>query len=197
MVINAEGDVATPAEQGETVWSELSSAGVETRVVRVAGGQHVMWGWDPCVDVPVTAFLLDPADPSVPAETACDVGMLAGYVPLSPATAAEVDRAIDLLYAFATELYAVPYFPSAEEAFGCDRGGSVGVDDALGLTLSACAFFPDLTVDGTGLYDETTGTLRLEVTLTGAHEGTLTYVEDEAGVTVEGTFDGATVNESE
>ena len=156
-----------------------------------------MWGWgNACVDPPVTAFLLDPADPSLPSETDCDDGMLAGYVPLSPATAAEVDKALDLFYALATELWAVPYFPSPE-TFGCDRGGFVSLNDALELTLSACAFFPDLTVDGTGSYDEATGKLTLTLTFTGAHEGSVTYFEDDTGIHVDGTFDGAAVSETE
>lgn len=197
LLINAEGDVATPVAQGEAVFSALQAAGAPGRVIRVAGGRHVMWGWgNACVDAPVTAFLLDPSDPSLASESACDDGMLAGYVPLSPATAAEVDDALALFAALATELWAVPYFPSAE-TFGCDRGGFVAVDDELAMTLSACAFFPDLTVDGTGSYDEATGKLSLTLSFTGAHEGEVTYFEDETGLHVDGTFDGATVSETE
>lgn len=195
IVINAEGDVATPVDQGETVLAELRSAGNRALGVSVKGGHHVMWGSDTCVDAVVTPFLLDPNDPGLALDTTCDAGMLDYYEPLSPATSAEVTTALDLAYYFSAEEWSLPYFPYPD-SYGCNLGGTVVVDDNLDITISDCAFTPDLTVNGTGHYDEDAEKLTLEITFTGAHTGTLSYDETWEAIHTSGTFDGMTVDES-
>ncbi|MFO0747857.1 MAG: alpha/beta fold hydrolase [Myxococcota bacterium] len=56
LIVNADGDDATPHEQGAAVAARNTAAGV----IEVSGGEHVMYGYgNTCVDDAVNAFLLD------------------------------------------------------------------------------------------------------------------------------------------
>jgi pimeloyl-ACP methyl ester carboxylesterase len=193
LVINADADIATPVVQGRAVVSGLRSAGASVREIAVAGGHHVMWGSDACVDAAASAFLFDPETPR--ADTRCDVGVLGPALALMPADAAAYADAAAFVSAFATELAALPEFPYPS-AWGCDAGGTGEIDDFGALAFDACRPVPDLDlqVDGGGAYDWDTGALSLEITVMGAHTGTLSYAQDAGGeATVSGTWDGARV----
>jgi pimeloyl-ACP methyl ester carboxylesterase len=193
LVINADADIATPGVQGRAVVAGLRAAGASVREVRVAGGHHVMWGSDACVDAAASEFLFDPETARPDAD--CDVGVLGPALPLMPADAAAYADAADFVSAFATELAALPEFPYPS-GWGCDAGGAGAIDDFGELAFDACRPVPglDLLVDGGGAYDWDTGALSLELTVSGAHAGTLSYAQDaEGGATVSGTWDGAAV----
>lgn len=193
LVINADADIATPVVQGRTVVSGLRAGGADVREISVAGGHHVMWGSDDCVDAAVSAFLFAPD--TARADVACDVGVTGPALPLMATDAAAYSDAVDFVAAFATELAALPDFPYPS-AWGCDAGGAGAIDDFGGLTFDACrpALGLELAVDGGGAYDWDTGALTLEISVSGVHTGELVYTQDADGeATLSGTWDATAV----
>lgn len=193
LVINADADIATPVVQGRGVVDGMRAAGGDVREVAVAGGHHVMWGSDDCVTVAVNSFLLDPADPAVSGDLSCPVGMIDGYDALSPDQVEDYEDPEVLAVSIATELYWLPDFPGPS-AWGCDRAGSLELTEDGEIALRACSFVEDVIVDGVGTWDDELEQLELELQISGTHEGSLTYVEDEVMLTITGTYNGQPVN---
>jgi pimeloyl-ACP methyl ester carboxylesterase len=194
LLVNAEGDVATPGEQGEAVFAALRASGGDAWAIHVAGGHHVMWGYDPCVDPIVVDFLFDPDDPSAPRERTCDAGLVDPYLRLGPLAGAELTTALEVGDALANEILALPGFPWSGRQ-GCDRGGSVAISYDLEVSLEGCVFFDGLTIDGHGGYDWETGELRFTVELSGVHTGSITYENEKNRAKVSGMFDGQEVGD--
>jgi pimeloyl-ACP methyl ester carboxylesterase len=72
LFVNADGDVATPFEQGDGMFKALVNDGAPVAAVTVSGGHHVMVNvGDACVDAVVSAFLFDPAGVADGTEHAC------------------------------------------------------------------------------------------------------------------------------
>lgn len=187
LVINADADIATPVEQGQSLVASLVAQKQAVRELAVKGGHHVMYGSDDCVNAATSGFLLDPS--SVTTDVACDVGLVSGYAPLSSDDAADYGQASVFGSALTTELFALPFFPDDVE-WSCDVSGGVSVDPDGSVTLAGCSFVNDLVVDGSGSWDAGSGVLTLSIVVSGTHQGTLDVVSDGAGVTVSGSWDG-------
>jgi hypothetical protein len=194
LLVNAQGDVATPVDQGEAVAAGLEAASGDVRVVSVDGGHHVMWGSSThCVDPIVNGFLVDPADATLARRTACDDGWMQPYLALGPVDLSQAD-ALATARAVAVEILALPYFPYSERV-GCDRGGTARTYEHI--DLRGCSFFEGLVVDGTGhgSYGSTNVTLALD--FSGIHTGSLKVTKQAEKVHVAGTFDGEDVDASD
>ncbi len=190
LVINADADVATPVEQGRSLVSGLKARGFDAFELAVAGGHHVMWGSDECVNVAVTDYLLDPA--SLSADVACDPGLVAEYLPLTSSDPADYAVADDFLAALMLDLYALPDFP-LEGVWSCNQGGGVSADFDGTLTLERCSFVDQVFVDGTGSYDAELDQLELVLTVSGAHNGQLVYLRGPEQESLSGTWDGTSL----
>lgn len=187
LVINADADIATPVEQGQSLVASLAAQQQMVHELAVIGGHHVMYGSDDCVNASTSGFLLDPS--SLTGDVTCDVGLVFGYAQLSPDDASGYAQASAFASSLTTELFALPFFPYDVE-WSCDVSGGVSVD-ADEVTLSGCSFVSNLTVDGSGSWDATSGALTLSVMVSGSHQGMLEISFDGSETTVSGTWDGA------
>jgi pimeloyl-ACP methyl ester carboxylesterase len=201
LVLNATTDPATPYAGAQSVFENLSDGYLVTQV----GGPHVIFGWgNECVDGLVTEFLVNDTLPAE-RETTCEGYVADDFIPLAYANAEEYASPLEALYAVDNEINYLPeyyYNISADiNAIACPYGGTFTFEfgDTSDLyTLSDCAFSQGFVMTGNGSYDYDSGLFTLEVDVTGAKEGSLTYTRDaEYALYVTGEYGGETIDISE
>ena len=198
-VLGATADPATPVENGQSVYGRLDDGYLMT----TQGGAHVIFGrGDACPDETITAFLVDGRRPTQ-RETICEGAMYDPYESLSPMAASAFVDPLEAMIAADAEFYYLPeYFYwdyITPTTIGCPYGGTLSfaaTDTGEAYTLEACAFAQGFVMTGVGEYDYETGLFTLEVTISGAKTGTLTYVRDdnEGTSSLTGEFDGQSVD---
>jgi len=183
LVLNADGDPATPVTNGYAVFDRVKNGAMVT----MEGGPHVIWGRGlSCPDEIVFGLMLDGRKPEK-RELVCSQDFLQPYVPIA---VADTGTAFGLAMAVETELEHSPDLLNWDGieplTFGCDFGGTLTASEAEAGTayvFEDCAWWPGLSLsgDGVSIYagDGTRPdglTLNLEVS--GTHRGTLTYRHD-------------------
>jgi pimeloyl-ACP methyl ester carboxylesterase len=201
LVLNADGDPATPVTNGYAVFDNAKNSAMVT----MENGPHVIWGRGlDCPDAIVFGLLLDGRKPEK-REQVCKQDFLDPYV---PTTAADTGSAFELATAVETELEQSPDILNWDGVepltFGCDFGGTVTASEAeagTGYVFEDCAWWPDLRLRGDGVYiyagDGTKPDgLTLDLEAVGAHRGAFTYRHDTStdARSVAGEYDGKKVS---
>ena len=195
-VLGAEDDPITPIAGAEAIASRLSDG----YLIRTSGGPHVTFArGDPCVDGPVTGFLLDGRRPS--SRTIACAGQIAEpYVPRSPKTRAGYADALDAMVALENEVWADPAYVlwdgAADLRFGCRAGGFVVVSPETaqdGIRFADCQVVAGLPITGSGSYTFASGLLTWSII---APDGSLDYQSSADRQHVAGTWQGKEVDES-
>ncbi|HNO32393.1 MAG TPA: alpha/beta hydrolase, partial [Anaerolineales bacterium] len=198
LVLGAIADPATPVSNGQNVFSRLSNGYLVTQ----EGGPHVIYGRGvSCIDDLVTAFLVNDELPSQK-ETTCEGAVITDFVPLAPLSVKETPDLLDLFYAIDNEIYYLPEYYDWDvvtpTTVGCPFGGTFSLeatDTGDSLSLDACSFIDGLALTGNGSHNYDDGSLTLEVTVTGANDGTLTYTSSGDGsLTLTGEYGGEPVD---
>ena len=200
LVMVGTADPATPIDNARRIIRHLADG----YLVIEQGGPHVIFGWgNPCVDDLVTDFLVRGVPPA--RETACDGVVIDEYIPLAPKDAADFANPLEALASVDTEIYYLPEYMSwdgeTSTRVGCPYGGTLSLEpSSVGetLTFSACAFSRGFALSGGGEIDYGKGSLRLQVSVTGSHTGSLVYLREGNGDTrVTGEYAGASIDLSE
>jgi pimeloyl-ACP methyl ester carboxylesterase len=197
LVLNSDSDPATPVDNGYAVFDHARNASMVT----MQGGPHVIFGRGiDCPDKIVLGLMLDGRKPER-REEICKEDFLDPYVPL---TESRTGDPFGLAQAIETELGQTPdltgwdgYSPLT---FGCDFGGTLSATAArsgVEYTFADCALWPGLKINGDGVsIDAGDGGrpdgLTLDVEISGAHQGKLTYRHDTTteARSLSGDFDG-------
>jgi pimeloyl-ACP methyl ester carboxylesterase len=195
IILVATADPITPVANANRLASRLS----DVHLFLTTGGPHVTFGWgEPCPDELVATYLAEGTLPDGRV-TVCENVVADDYLPIAPESASEVAEAESFLTALDDHIlntndYWYRYDAEEELAIGCDFGGTLTyspTDTGTDLELDGCAFTEGLAQTGTGVVDDETGGLTLEVTVP---DGALTYARDGEGeITVDGTFLGQEV----
>jgi pimeloyl-ACP methyl ester carboxylesterase len=181
IVMNGTADPATPYHQAVDVYHRLDDGYLITKT----GGPHVIFGWgDPCVDGPVTEFLVNGKAPPQ-RETTCEGVVAEDYVPLPPEQAADFADKLDAMSSIDTELNLLPEYASWDGSepteVGCPSGGTLrfapdGKDgEKQALSFHHCTFTRGFTVTGAGTYDVEADAIRLNLTTDGRWDCRLRY----------------------
>lgn len=201
LVLNATLDPATPFEEGKAVFERLADA----YHIYVEGGRHSIYGFgEECPDRYVTEFLVNGMVPDQ-REIVCewDPAVVSPYVPFMPEDVSMYSDPLDIFLAIDEELLYTPeYYYSLfeeEETFACRFGGSFTfAPSEAGETYSYenCAFTNGFAMTGTGSYNYNEGVLTLNSEVSGAKEGTLTYIHNFADGTASltGDYGGETID---
>jgi pimeloyl-ACP methyl ester carboxylesterase len=198
LVLNADTDGPTPVVNAMRVFGRLE----DSYLVLLEGGPHVIFDWGyACVDELVSEAIASGEPPSIRV-TVCDGDVADPYVANAPDDATGYDEPLEAASTVADQLTAdseyVYWDGAASLEMGCDHGGALSYvprDSGADVVLDACEWTDGVPVSGTGAVDFSTGAVAtLEVELP---EGALTYADDGATVTVEGTYNGAPVATSE
>ncbi|MBI5298136.1 MAG: alpha/beta fold hydrolase [Chloroflexi bacterium] len=201
LVLNATLDPATPFHEGQAVFQNLADG----YHIYVEGGVHSIYGWgESCPDDLVTDFLVN-GNPPAQRETICEweQAVTAPYVPILAKDASAYSNPLDLLMAIDDEIrYTPEYYNSSfaeDQSFGCRYGGTFtfGPSD-VGETyrFETCGFLEGFSITGTGSYDYDSGVFTLEMQVTGAQDGNLTYTrkDNEGTYSLIGTYGGQDIN---
>ena len=200
LVLGSTADPATPYSHALAVFSNLADGCLITQ----EGGPHVIYGRDnPCIDDPVTAFLVGDRMPAQRRIT-CRGSIIDDFVPLAPRHASAFTTPLQALVFADAEIYYLPEYYYWDYvtpvSIGCPYGGTLSfAPSARGetFTLDACSFSEGLMLTGFGAYDYGTAVFTLEVEVRGAFEGVLLYKRDARGrFTITGTINGKAVKES-
>ena len=201
LVLNADGDPATPIVNGYAVFDHARNA----YMVTMRGGPHVIFGRGlACPDEIVFGLMLDGRKPEK-REQVCEQDFLDTY---SPLTASGTGDAFGLARAVETELAQSPDLADWDGydplTFGCDFGGTVTATAARAgtdYTFKDCAWWPGLRVSGDGISIDTgDGTdpdgLTLHITVAGTHRGAIAYRHDTTteARSLSGDYDGKDVS---
>lgn len=181
LVLNGSNDPITPISMAYSVLDNARNA----YGVFMTGGPHVIWGrGHACPDGIVQALLYDGTLP-VAREQVCEQDPIASYTPLTLTNPAQMSRPFDVARAIETELqHFVPLVTWHGEhpvSIGCPFGGSMMVtpgDRGTDFAFIDCKFWQDLTFTGTAvdvLMDEPDDGITLDLAITGASQGSLTY----------------------
>ena len=204
LVLNATLDPATPFQEGKSVYENLADG----YHIYVEGGVHSIYGWgNSCPDDYVTNFLVDGTVPSQ-RETVCqwDPSVISPYVAIAASETSAYKDPLGIMIAIDDEIkYTPEYLYSSfeeDQTIGCPYGGTFtfGPSDAgEALTFTSCGFLKDFSMAGSGSYDYNTGVIKLEVQVSGAKDGTLTYTHNvsEDTYTLTGTYGGQDINLSQ
>jgi pimeloyl-ACP methyl ester carboxylesterase len=198
LVLGATADPITPVQYGEAVFSRLADG----YLITTQGGAHVTFGrGNACPDEIVTAFLVDGKTPAE-RRTSCDGVLYNSYVPLSSTDLAAYADPLEAMIAVDTEIYYLPEYyywdVLTATSVGCPYSGTLlfeATDTGEAYTLDQCAFINGFSLSGTGSYDYETSLFILEVTVSGAGTGTLSYLRDDnQGIyTLTGDYNGTQV----
>lgn len=188
LILGATADPITPVQYGTDVFSRLADG----YLITTQGGAHIIFGrGDACPDEIVTAFLVDGKTPEQ-RQTSCEGVMFNPYVPLAPRAMADFADLMEAMIAVDDEIYYLPeyYYWDFETptTVACPYGGAMHfevTDPGDSLTLEQCAFVKDFILTGSGGNDYDAGLFTLEVEVSGAGTGTLSYTRDDN----EGTYD--------
>jgi len=198
LVLGAIADPATPVSNGQDVFSRLSNGYLVTQL----GGPHIIFGRGvSCVDDLVTNFLVNDELPPQK-ETTCDGSVITNFVPLAPLSVNETSNLLDLFSAVDSEIYYMPEYYDWDVAtpttVGCPLGGTFSfeaTDSGDSLSLETCSFIDGLILTGSGSHNYDDGSFTLEVTVTGAKDGTLTYTSSGDGsLQITGEYSGEVVD---
>lgn len=202
LVLNADTDPITPAEMAYSVFDHVQNG----HIVIMQGGPHVIWGRGyACPDQIVSDLMFDGTEPLAPVQL-CQQDFIGAYDPLTMLDPADAGQPFKIATALETEIDWSPalYGWQGEEplAVGCDFGGSVRVsaEDAGTLyTFTACQWWKDVVLDGTGLLtenDEPADGMTFDLKVSGGHQGQFTYHNNTATEArkLAGTFDGVEVS---
>lgn len=201
-ILNTTTDPATPVGNGYNVFRRLADANADVYMITLQGGPHVIIGREnACPDVAITRWMVEGIRPAA-REFICEGTMFDAYTPLSPATYADFEDIEAILLAVDTEIQSLPeyYYWDLEDTLtvGCPYGGVLtadATDDGETFGFSDCAFFDGVVLNGSGewIYDET---FTLDVALSGAADGQVVYLRDDAAgmFTVTGDYNSAPVS---
>ena len=192
-VLGATGDPITPIGQARTIAGRLTDG----YLIESSGGPHVTFGRGvSCVDGPVVRFLLEGARPNQ-RTVRCSGDLAEAYIPLTAATVAGSDDALEAMTSAESELFAEPEYQlwagGEELRVGCRHGGFLVVIPETGqdnLRFADCAFVMDLPLTGTGTYRFDDDVVRWTVTVP---DGRLEYVSSASEQSVSGTWEGRSV----
>lgn len=131
------------------------------------------------------------------------------YTPLAKAKASDYDSPLALVEAVIHEIEMLPEVSNMvtpATLVGCPHGGVMGVGGTWGdlyLSFADCSFIEGFAMTGSGFsgfnfsaptdtFAEPAPTVELHITVTGAAEGQITYLRDDAAgtVTIDGTYAG-------
>jgi pimeloyl-ACP methyl ester carboxylesterase len=172
LILNGEADPITPPSMAYTVLDEARNA----YGVFMQNGPHVIWGRGlACPDDIVYDLMIDGTTPAS-TEQLCKQDFLETYLSLTLTDDARKSDAYAVAQAVDRELrLSIPYSGwdgSTPLTFACDHGGRIAVtasDQGTGFTFLDCRFWPDITVNGTGV--QTRGNKNDDMSLTLAIEG--------------------------
>jgi pimeloyl-ACP methyl ester carboxylesterase len=201
LVLNADGDPATPVTNGYAVFDHAKNA----TMITMQGGPHVIWGRGlGCPDEIVFGLMLDGRKPEK-REQVCKQDFVDAYIPL---TAGKVGDAFGLAEGIEIELLHSPDLAGWDGydplTFGCDFGGTLtatAAQSGIEYTFENCAWWPGLKVSGDGVaIDAGDGTrpdgLTLDLEIAGTHRGALVYRHDTTteAQSLSGEYDGKAVS---
>ncbi len=188
IVLGGTADPATPYHQAVNVFRHLDDGYLITKT----GGSHTIFGFgDPCVDGPVTEFLVNGRVPPQ-RETTCEGVVADDYVPLAPVRAADFANQLEALISVETELTLLPEYvnwdASEPARVGCPYGGTLSVTadgETDAFSFNRCAFTQGFTFTGAGTYKVADDVFALDMTTTGRWDCKLHYrrTADQASVT--------------
>lgn len=202
LVLDATLDPATPFEEGKFVAENLDDG----YLIYVEGGVHSIYGYGySCPDDYVTDFLVSGKVPAQ-RETVCtdwDHPIYSSYASNLPDKVSQFDNPLDMMSALDKNFFYLPdvYYNdwSEEKSIGCTYGGTYTFapsDSGETHTFDHCAMMKDLIINGEGDYNYDTSVYTLTVEISGAKKGNLTYTHDSnsGSITVNGEFDGKSVD---
>jgi pimeloyl-ACP methyl ester carboxylesterase len=198
LVMVGTADPATPIGNALRIVEPLADG----YLVVEEGGPHVIFGWgNSCVDDLVTAFLVTDTVPD-DRETSCEGVVIDDYLPLPPATVSGFADVLDAMISVDDEIYYLPEYYYWDlvtpTSVGCPFGGTLGFDPSeVGeqLTFAACAFTGGFLLTGSGVYDYDAERFTLDVSMSGAAQGSLVYTrEGDGSVRVIGEYAGEAVD---
>lgn len=154
LILAAEADPLTPVEQAMAVFDRLPDA----VAVRVAGGQHVLWGrGSSCVDEAVRAFAIDAVVPTKRVSQ-CEMPLVKWYKSLVPLSAGDLRDDAQRIASVEREVLFLPEYNLWDHqgrlTLGCGVAGSVTFEDTgdgTGVTFAGCSFTQGVVVSGGGL----------------------------------------------
>jgi pimeloyl-ACP methyl ester carboxylesterase len=184
LVLNGDRDPITPISMARSVLDAARNA----YGVFMAGGSHVIWGrGHACPDRIVEALLYDGTLPAA-REQRCEQDPMTEYEPLTLTDPAQMSDAFAVARAVETELFSliplIGWDGQHPTTFGCPLGGTLSAspsDRGTDYRFSDCRFWSGLAVEGSGTdatLPETDDGLVLEIAVTGAQQGQLTYRHD-------------------
>lgn len=198
LVLNGENDPITPVSMAYSVLDGARNA----YGVFLQGGPHVIWGRGlACPDSIVQALLYDGTLPAA-REQVCEQDPIAAYTPLTLTDPAQKAEPFAVARAIETEL--LRYIPLANwtgdhpGSYGCPLGGTIlaaPADRGTEFVFTGCSFWTDLTFDGSAVevsMDDPDDGITLDITVTGAHQGDLTYLHrtTDQAFSLSGTWNG-------
>ena len=195
-VLASTTDPATPIANGMRIYSRLSDAWF----IQAVGGPHVIYAWgEACPDELMTAWLTERTPPAARVTT-CPWTIADAYVANAATRASGYATALDLATSVDDQIFNTNDYLNIYDGetltLGCDFGGTLSYkpsDLGTTVTLTACAFTPDLPLTGTGEADDEAGSFELDVK---SGVTTLHYERDGEGATsVTGRFRGKAVNQ--
>jgi pimeloyl-ACP methyl ester carboxylesterase len=198
IVLGSTADPATPLANGQRIFSRLADG----YLIVTEGGPHVTFGWGrSCPDVLVTNFLVK-GEPPAQREMTCSGQVIRNYVPLPPVDVSGYANVLDIFTAIDDDIYYLPeyYYWDLETptTTSCPYGGGFTFepsDEGELFTFTNCAFVDGFIMTGTGSLNYDTWLTTIEVTVSGAAEGSLTYTHaDDGSRRVTGTYGGQTVD---
>lgn len=204
IVMNGDADPITPIDMAYSVLdSSANSYGIFMR-----NGPHVIWGRGlGCPDLTLSGLLFDGTLPPS-REMQCSQDFIAPYTPLTlrePSAAADplaVVRAVETELGQSIELG--DWWGYEAITLGCNFGGTLTAtptDTSTDYAFKGCAFWPGITIDGTGSLveaDDSGDGMTLDLTVSGAHQGTLSFHHSAPAEAwfLSGTYDGTAVSTS-
>jgi pimeloyl-ACP methyl ester carboxylesterase len=198
LVLASTADPATPYSNALSVFAGLDDGYLITQT----GGPHVIYGWGiPCIDDPVTEFIIEGTTPSE-REITCQSMITEAYIPLAPQSATSFSDPLEALLSADDQIFYLPEYYywdlETEVSVGCPYGGTLTFAPSAegeSFTLESCAFSEGFILSGVGSYNYDTGEFILEVEVTGLATGNLTYLFDQRGrITVTGDYNGEAVD---
>ena len=202
LVLNSDTDPITPAPMAYSVYDHVKNG----YLVVMQGGPHVIWGRElACPDEIVASLLYDGTLPEQKVQI-CKQPFVEDYTALTGLILAAANDGFTLASNLDTELGLSPGLQGwdGEEplSVGCDYGGHVTIStqgDDTAYAFSACVWWPDVVMGGTGLLidqDKPGDSLSLLLTISGTHSGQITYRNNtvtEAKM-ISGSYDGKDIS---
>jgi pimeloyl-ACP methyl ester carboxylesterase len=201
LILNGDADPITPISMSYAILDRAKNA----YMVAMKNGPHVIWGRGlDCPDEIVFNLLFDGVVPESK-EQVCRQDLIGRYRALTLTKAGAADDPFQVAQAVETEIDRSPQLAGWDGndplAIGCDFGGTLeasAAEEGKAYTFSKCAWWPNLTVDGSGTSiddgAEDVG-LTLDLSVGGSHQGQLLYRHNTKtdAMTLSGAYDGRSV----